>query len=351
MKIVHKNLKAGEIKLQVTNKDDLWYLSQIVEDGDVVSGQTVRKIKIGDEPNIKVIKKTVFLELEVVKVEFHRYSGSLRISGKVVLDHDDVSKGSHHTFDVEEHSTIKIMKEWMPYHLELLDEALKEKYGDTLICVLERDAASFALLKTYGYDILTELEGDVQKKGEVEKDSNFYLQISSMIQDYDARYKLSHIILASPAFWKEELLAVLKKKSQEAAKKVTLATCNSIGKNGVEEVLKRTELKKVLADARVGKELELMEAVMREVAKNHLAVYGFEETHQAVNLGAVSELLVVDELIQKMKEDGKFHELQLLMKNASKMKAKVHILSGENEAGRKLLGLGGIAALLRYKIR
>ncbi|MBI4154138.1 mRNA surveillance protein pelota, partial [Candidatus Woesearchaeota archaeon] len=271
--------------------------------------------------------------------------------GKVSSTHEDVSKGSYHTFDIEEGSTIKIAKEWMPYHLELLDEALKEKYGDTLICVIERDAATFAILKAYGFEVLSELEGDVQKKGETEKDSRFYEDITGMIKEYDTRYKLARIVLASPVFWKEEVLDLLKKKAGDIAKKVMLATCHATGKNGIEEVLKRSELKKALADARVSKEAELVEELMREIAKNNLAAYGLEDTHQAVNMGAAAKLLVADEFLQELKRDGRFHSLNQLMKNASRMKAEVHIISSGHDAGKKLLGLGGIAAILRYKIK
>ncbi|MEK6816500.1 MAG: mRNA surveillance protein Pelota, partial [Nanoarchaeota archaeon] len=83
MKVVYKNFKAGDLKVQTQNLDDLWYLSNIVDENDLVSGKTFRKIKIGQEPNVKVVKKPVFLTIQVEKVEFHKYSNSLRVSGKV----------------------------------------------------------------------------------------------------------------------------------------------------------------------------------------------------------------------------------------------------------------------------
>ena len=65
MKIIHQNLKHGEIKLKAENLDDLWYLSSIIEPGDLVRGQTERKIKLGDEGDRqqKVIKKKVTLAI------------------------------------------------------------------------------------------------------------------------------------------------------------------------------------------------------------------------------------------------------------------------------------------------
>jgi protein pelota len=43
-------------------------------------------------------------------------------------------------------------------------------------------------------------------------------------------------------------------------------------------------------------------------------------------------------------------ELDNLLRNTEKMKGKVMIFSAENEPGEELTSLGGIAALLRFKI-
>ena len=48
MKLLSKDLRKGYVKLTVENLDDLWYLSQIVDTGDLVKGVTFRKIKIGE---------------------------------------------------------------------------------------------------------------------------------------------------------------------------------------------------------------------------------------------------------------------------------------------------------------
>ena len=47
MKVIFQDLKKGEIKVLVQSLDDLWYLAQIIEVEDLVSGITFRKVKIG----------------------------------------------------------------------------------------------------------------------------------------------------------------------------------------------------------------------------------------------------------------------------------------------------------------
>ena len=61
-------------------------------------------------------------------------------------------------------------------------------------------------------------------------------------------------------------------------------------------------------------------------------------------------MLVTDKLIQQLRADNKFAELDRLMKSVDKAKGKVWIISTEHEGGKKLQGLGGIGAILRYKM-
>ena len=130
MKQVHTNLKKGEIKVLVENKDDLWYLSHIIDPKDSVKGKTFRKIKIGEgtDRNIKVVKKPVFIRIAVEKVEFSTDAQSLRVSGKVVEGTEDVPSGVYHTFDIDENTTITIIKDkWLKYQIDKVKEASSSK--------------------------------------------------------------------------------------------------------------------------------------------------------------------------------------------------------------------------------
>ncbi|GAF88010.1 unnamed protein product, partial [marine sediment metagenome] len=156
------------------------------------------------------------------------------------------------------------------------------------------------------------------------------------------------IILASPAFWKEELMKELK--NEELKKKIIPATCNSTGKNGINEVLRRPEVKAALHEDRIAKEINLVEELLTEISKNNLAVYGLKDTENAVNAGAVKTLLITDSLIQKARETNNYEKIDNMMKITDSMKGSINIISSEHEGGKKLNGLGGIAAILRYKL-
>jgi len=334
--------------------DDLWFLSHVIEVSDHVSGRTIRKIKLGEgtDKNTTIIKKPVTLKIAVEKVEFHRYTNALRISGKITEAPEDIPHGSYHTFDVEDGTIIKITKKaWPKYQLQKLKEAC-EVAGKVMILALDRDQVTYALLGPSGYDILAELEGEVGKKGYAETQAkDFYGDIAKHLDDYMQRYHAQHIIIASPAFWKEELLAIVKKKYPQLAPKVTLATCNTTGKNAIEEVLKRDEVKTVLKNDRTTRESALVDELFKQIAKDAHAAYGFAEVKVAADAHAVKILLISDEYLREQRESQHYAELDNVMRQVDQSQGEVHIISKEHDAGKKLHGLGGIGAILRYSLK
>lgn len=351
MRILKQNLKQGEVFIAVESIDDLWYLSHIIEPGDLVRGKTHRKVRLGKEEQTKVVKKTIMLTIKVEKIEFHKTSNVLRVSGIITLGPEDIPKGSHHTLNLEEGASAKIIKEhWLRFQIDKLREASTVRLPKILVCVLDRENVLFALLKRQEYDILTEFEGDVQKKDvETKRDVHFYEDIIKAIKEYDERYKLEHIIVASPAFWKEELLKNLK--DNDLRKKVVQATCSSAGESGLKEVLKRPEVNEVLKQDRISKEMKLVEELLIHIAKDNLAAYGIKEAELAAQAGAVDKLLVTDTLIKKTREKGEYLRVDSMMRLVDKMKGTITIISSEHDGGKKLDGLGGIGAVLRYRIK
>ena len=65
-------------------------------------------------------------------------------------------------------------------------------------------------------------------------------------------------------------------------------------------------------------------------------------------------LVVLDYAIsgdfQKSREKQNYEKIDNMMKIADSMKGSINIISSDHEGGKKLDGLGGIAAILRYKL-
>lgn len=350
MKLLFKDIKRGEIKIKTENLEDLWYLSNIIDNNDLIKGKTLRKIKIGekDQRSLKIIKKPVFIEIKTEKIEYN--SDILRILGKIIQGPEDIPLGSYHAFNIDENSIITMKKEkWLKFQLEKLKEACQEKSSKILIVVHDREEAYFALMRKYGYDILTTIKGNVPKKDQEQQiTGNFYLDLIKQIIEYVKRYQIKIIILGSPAFWKEDLMKELK--DEELKKIIILATCSSVGKNGIEEILKRPETREALKRDRISKEMNLVEKLLEEISKNNLASYGLKEVENCVTAGAVKSLLITDKFISDTREKNNYEKIDSLLKNVEKQKGVVDIISSTHDGGKKLDGLGGIGAILRFKL-
>ena len=131
---------------------------------------------------------------------------------------------------------------------------------------------------------------------------------------------------------------------------MVLATCSSCDKGAMNEVVKRQEVQSVLQQDRVSEEINLVEQLLSEISKAGAAAYGLKETENAVSAGAAKVLLVTDGLIQKARQEEKFDRINRLMRSADKIGASISIISSEHDGGKRLDGLGGIAAILRYRM-
>ncbi len=351
MKIIHSDLKHQEVKVKVENLDDLWYLNTIVEEGDTLEGQTVRKIKIGEQADQtpKIVKKTVFLRIKVTKVEFSKYTSTLRISGTVISGPEDIPHGSYHTFTIEDGTIMTITKEnWLQYHLGRIKEAASQQTSKTLLCVFDREEAYFAVMKRYGYDVLSHIKGTVEKKAEkVSGVKNFYEEMLAMIEGYAKQYDLDHIIVASPSFWKEEFLRHVK--NGEIRKKMVAATCSSCDTTAFNELLLRKEVEQALKQDRMTHEMKLVEELFSEIAKNNLGIYGMEEVREKAMMGAIKKLLITDTHIQKLREKEEYGKIEAILRAVENGRGEISLITGDHDGGKKLDGIGGIGGILRYK--
>lgn len=349
MKIMFSDFKKGIVKLKLTSPEDGWYLSQIIEKGDRLTGRTLRKVTLGSEGEKTThIQKAVFLQITVERVEMD--ANLVRVSGKITQGPDDIPHGSYHTFTLEQNDECSIEKEqWLSYHKSQLKEAAEATSVVILMCVFDRDEALIAVSRQYGYEVLTRLRGEPEKKEKrALTKAGFYPEIIKALTAYAERFRPQSIILASPAFYKEDLVDMMTDK--ELKQKIVLATCSSASENAIDEVMKRPETRSVLQQVRIAKETEVVERLLVEIAKDGLVAYGFVQVDQATQAGAVAELLVTDAFIRECREKEKFKELNTILKSVEQARGTIHIISIEHDAGKKLQGLGGIAALLRYKL-
>ncbi len=340
MRILGIDRKTNEARLVPETLDDLWHLERIVEPGDFAEGKTFRSVKLGDKEE----KKPVFIRIEVEKIEFAKYANRLRLTGKIVQGSPEefVQRGKYHTLEAEKGEKITIIKQWKAHHLKRLKEAEKEaKRPKVRIIAMDDENALFALVMGYGVEFGPEIYSEARKREEKfeEKKQKYYSEIMKEIEMREEKY-----VVAGPGFEKDNFRKYLERKNPELLKRIVFENVSYAERNGVNELLKRGIVGRLIGEARIEKESELMEKVKMHVNKEDgLAAYGFVEVGKAVELGAAETVLVLDELLRKGKK------IEKLAEDAEKTSVVV-IFSSEADPGQELKGIGGIAALLRFRI-
>ena len=345
MQTLKKNLKEGFVAVKLENLDDLWHLERLLEKGDLITARTKRKksIKRGQEVELAE-KRPMTLTLELEKTEYHKDTHSLRLMGIIQEGPDDVQLHSYHTIVAEPGLFLTIKKEaWKPHHFDRLNKArIKEPL--ILICLVDRDRADFAGLVATGIDWMGSINAKKVERQSVavgskqERSELFYKEIISKLEKEE---HFQNIVLAGPGFERENLYHYIEKNNPALSQKIFLEHTSSIGKPGVQEVIKLS-VNRVLKKTRIAKETQTVEDLLTEIAKEGLAVYGKEKVENALDFGAIEKLLVSEEHIK---------EYEGLMVNAEKMNGTVMIISTGHEAGEKFLSIGGIAAFLRFRPR
>jgi protein pelota len=349
-------MKEGIIKVKAETLDDLWHLYHIIEEGDIVYAKTLRKQSQRSDSlrpeKVQVIP--VYLGVKAEKIELHRYANALRITGPIVhTSNEEVPLGKYHTIAVEEGSVITIKKpKWKGYQLDRLKQAVEaSQRAKIMIVVIEDGEVDMALVREYGVDIITEIRHNLGGKryntNRESEEIKFFHDVAKTMIEIMNREKVEKAIVAGPGFVKEEFYKFLQENYPELAKRVVIEDTSVTGRTGIYEVIRRGTVDKVYHESRVTKEIQLVEKVIEEIAKGGLVVYGLKEVEEAANYGAVEKLLVLDELLRgDLKE-----KIERLMEFVRGMRAEVIVVSSEHEGGEKLKAIGGIAALLRYRIK
>lgn len=346
MKVIRFDWKAGELKAVAENSEDLWHLERVMEIGDEVEGKSFRRFKMSEGEAGE--KKLVTIRLAAEKIEFSEHANKLRVTGPIKSGSPEefVQIGSYHTLDVELNFPVKIIKQWKQWQVDRLKQAQKETKRPKLeVVVLDEEKAVFARLKAKGVDFAFEIKNNAGGKGDEkreEKTKSYFGEIMKKVGESGT----GKTVIAGPGFTKDNLKKFISERQPDLLKKIIFETCSNAEESGVYELLKRGVLTKAVQDERVAREFELIEKLMAEIGRESgMAVYGEAEVRKASEYSALGELFIVDELLRKHGQAEK------LLEEAESKKVKITVFSSENDAGKQLQGLGGIAGILRFKIR
>ena len=328
----------GEIRLLPESIDDLWHLRHLIAPNDLVFATTLRSVESSTDkirPE-KVEKRPVRLGVRVDKVEFSVHGVRLRISG--LIEHG-VDVGAHHTFNVETGYEISVIRRWRRVDLDRIDRAVKASvYGVIHILTIEEGEAELFRLRQYGPESVVTVTMGSGKGAEINTRQAFFDQLLSHCTNVSGP-----LVIAGPGFVKDDFVKYMKGKDSALAGRALVVETRRIGRGAVQDVVGVGAIDKLVGDLQLSREVKLMDEVLLRISQDGAVVYGIRDVADAIDYGAAEQVLITDTLL---------HDAAILrlVEKAEGMRSTITVLSSGFEPGERLDALGGIAALLRYKM-
>jgi protein pelota len=335
------------------NVDDLWHLAHVLEPGDLVEGDTTRRIQRNDDQmrDTGGQREHLFVTLEVDEVEFARFANRLRVSGVIVGCSREDQLNAHHTLNVEEHDEITVEKHFKPDQTERLEEATEAAENpDVAIATVEEGAAYVHTVQQYGTEEYASFTRPTGKGEYARPRTELFEEVGKALSHLD----VDAVVLAGPGFTKNDARDYIAAEFRDAAEKIvkTVDTAG-VGDRGVHEVLKRGAVDDVQKETRIAEESRLIDDLTSGMAEGEKVAYGIDEVAEAAELGAVDRLLVLDSRLRDERQgEGDWDvDVNDVIETVEQKGGDVTVFSAEFAPGEQLKNLGGIAALLRYRLQ
>lgn len=346
MRLLHRDAATGLLRLRLETPSDLWRIARLVRVGDAVGASTTRRDPEAPEDvaNAERTRRRVFLTIRAEQVEFHGFSQHVRITGPILEGPFDI--GRHHTLDLREGDEVRVTKPSLTAgERALLDEGIAGK-GDPTIVLAAVDWGDSSIVRLRGRalepvaDLRRTIAGKRYAGGQGEKDRAAYVEeLLGVLRREGAT--ATAIVIAGPGFLKESLLHRLAEAEPELGAKARVYPTSESGRVGVDELLRSGKASEALRGSVAAEESEVVERLVRSLAGGVRAAVGDREVTEAVDAGATETILVSDRRLTD-------ERLAPVLDRARAGRARLLVVREEGEAGRRLVGLGGVAAILRY---
>jgi protein pelota len=352
------HLKKGYVRVAPQSLDDLWHLYNIILPGDQVYARTTREVKVQKEFSRPQEGRRIMVTLGI-KVEdilWDRSLNRLRVRGVIIDIPEDIGgRGSYHTLNVVVDQPLTLTKpKWAKHQVDRLKKASHVETPLILLISIDDEEYAIAVLRQYGLDVKAQktiqLPGKLEPDGREEALAGYFKEALGLMREVWESIKCPIAVLGL-GFVKNSFVKYVRDKDQDMASAIVdVKGVNSSGLAGINEAIRSGVLTKTLKNARMAEETRQVEEVLTRlgIGKSDVA-YGLEEVAKAARYGAVEKLLIADSVLRESPDEKRL-EFERLMREVEEKAGQIVVVSTEHEAGHKLEGLGGIAALLRFRI-
>lgn len=334
------------LKLRLESPSDLWRISRLIQPGDRVGASTTRRDPEApeDAPAAQRERRRVWIAVRAEQVEFHGFSGHVRVTGPILEAPFDV--GRHHTLDLEDGADVTVVKESLTAAERALLEEGMQRTGEPTIVIAAVDWGESSVFRLRGRvlepvaDVNRTLAGKQYDSGRAELDRSAYVEelVQVIVR---AAEGAGGLVIAGPGFLKESVARRLEEVAPALRAKARIIGIGAGGRAGVDELLRSGRASEVLSQSAAAEEIGLVEQLLRAISGGRRAAVGEREVGLASEAGAIETLLVSD---VKLRSAGVVPAVD----RARDQRARVFVVRDEGEAGKRLAALGGVAAILRY---
>ncbi|MDA7960459.1 MAG: mRNA surveillance protein Pelota [Nitrosopumilus sp.] len=347
--MITREVDASSVYARPEDPDDLLSLRRAVRAGDRVTGDTTRVIKRerdysrpdrGERVRIRVA-------LRVEKMSLDGELGRLRIAGTVQdSDNESVPRGSHHSMIIEPGRGITIAKKsWGPSQRDLLSRR-GPRAGFVLAAVDASDCGIARLSGTRMERIPDIRSGVSGKRYRGSFDMAGFLDGAAQAAASVARPG-DRVIIFGPGHTKRRLANRMRGLPELQGHDISVIDgVETAGEDGIIEFSRSPAMRRAASGSGLARAAEITdEAVARAGRGADLFAMGMDEASRAAVAGAVGSLVFSDRSVRD-DEQG----LVDLLDEAERRGADTYAVDSSTDVGLRVSGLGGIVALLRYRM-
>ncbi|KAJ0420044.1 eRF1 domain 1-domain-containing protein [Aspergillus carlsbadensis] len=381
---------AGSVTLIPEEPEDMWHAYNLIVPGDLLYATAIRRVTTtGTTGSTSSSRVRLTLEIRVKNLDFDPQNSQLHVSGQIMNETPHTKIGQHHTLDLELNRQFTLEKGsgpdnegsgWDSVAVEALKDAVDEggnRRAEAVAVVMQEGLAHICFIGQHRTILKQKVEMSVPRKraGGSDHDktmTKFYqttldtllrlLEFNTSATSMSMAGPARPVLLASPGF----IATSFQKHIQSVANTSTPALKRLLPSivvvhsasgylHSLTEVLQSPTVKALLSDTKHARETKLMDDFNEQLRKEtNKATYGPREVEHAVDQGAVGRgggvLIISNRLFRAQDVAERKRWVALVDRVRDVEGGEVRVLSSEHESGRRLDGLGGIAALLTFPI-
>ncbi|RAK75639.1 putative translation factor pelota [Aspergillus fijiensis CBS 313.89] len=382
---------SGTVTLCPEEPEDMWHAYNLIRPGDLLRASAIRRVTTTQETgSTSSARVHLNLEIRVKSLDFDPQSSQLHVSGQIVNETAHTKVGQHHTLDLELNRNFTLEKEigsdgegvgWDSIAVQMLKDAVDEggnRRAEAVAVVMQEGLAHICFIGQFQTILKQKVEMSVPRKrhggGDHDKGLNKFFQVTldTLVRQMEFNTSATAlstnnetvrpVLLASPGFVAagfQKYIQGVASTSMPALKRLlpSIVVVHSASGylHSLAEVLQSPAVKTILADTKYARETKLMDDFLDQLRKEtNKATYGPREVESAVDQGAVGRgggvLIISNRLFRSQDVAERKRWVSLVDRVRDVEGGEVRVLSSDHESGRRLDGLGGVAALLTFPI-